>query len=87
MAAVAAAEDILIKRPSAFRRLLRRKGAIVGLCVVLVFVAIAVLAPFLAPYDPVATNFLLVRKPPSPQHLLGTDEIGRDLLKIGRAHV
>ena len=53
-------------------------AALLLTCVVLVFVAIAVLAPFLAPYDPVATNFLLVRKPPSPQHLLGTDREGHE---------
>ncbi|MBL8689200.1 MAG: ABC transporter permease [Rhodospirillaceae bacterium] len=77
---VAATDDTLIKRPNAFRRLMRRKGAIVGLVVIILFVLIALLAPLLAPYDPTKTNFLLVRKPPSAAHWLGTDEIGRDLL-------
>ena len=75
----AATEDVL-RRPSAFRRLMRRKGAVVGLCVVSIFVLIAILAPWLAPYDPIATNFLQVRKPPSAEHWMGTDEIGRDLM-------
>jgi ABC-type dipeptide/oligopeptide/nickel transport system permease subunit len=44
------------------------------------FVLVAILSPFLVPYDPAKTNFLLVRKPPSAAHWLGTDEIGRDIL-------
>ncbi len=64
----------------ALRRLVRRRGAMVGLAVVLFFVALAVLAPELAPYDPLKTNFLAVRKPPSGVYLFGTDEIGRDVL-------
>ena len=85
MVAVAATtEDVLIQRPNAFRRLMRRKGAVAGLCVVAFFVLIALLAPWLAPYDPIATNFLQVRKPPSAQHWMGTDEIGRDLMSLVR---
>ncbi|MBM3534573.1 MAG: ABC transporter permease [Alphaproteobacteria bacterium] len=80
VAASVADDSTLIKRPNAFRRLLRRKGAVVGLCVVAIFVTIAILAPWLAPYDPIATNFLQVRKPPSSQYWMGTDEIGRDLM-------
>jgi len=64
----------------ALRRLMRRHGAMVGLVVVLFFIAIAVLAPLVSPYDPVATNWALVRKPPSMAHWFGTDEIGRDVL-------
>src|SRR5262249_18647207 len=67
-------------RNRAWRRLKARRGALVGLVVVVAFVLIAVFAPFLAPYDPLQTTFLLVRKPPSAQHWLGTDEIGRDIL-------
>jgi peptide/nickel transport system permease protein len=64
----------------ALRRLMRRHGAMVGLVVVLFFIAVAVLAPLVSPYDPVATNWALVRKPPSMAHWFGTDEIGRDVL-------
>ena len=49
----------------AWRRLLRRRGAMVGLAVILFFIALAVLAPYISPYDPLKTNFLAVRKPPS----------------------
>ncbi|WP_374445774.1 ABC transporter permease [Stella sp.] len=64
----------------AWRRLRRRKAAMVGLAVFVLFVAMALAAPWVAPYDPLKTNFLLVRKPPSGLHWFGTDEIGRDVL-------
>ena len=38
------------------------------------------LAPWIAPYDPTAQSWTLVRKPPSWLHWLGTDEVGRDTL-------
>ena len=64
----------------ALRRLLRRKGAIFGLVVIALFVAVAVFAPLISPYDPVAQSWTLVRKPPSWAHWLGTDDVGRDIL-------
>jgi peptide/nickel transport system permease protein len=64
----------------AWRRLRRRKGAMVALVVVVLFVLMAVFAPLLAPYDPTATSWSLVRKPPSWAHWFGTDEVGRDVL-------
>ena len=44
------------------------------------FVAIALFAPWLAPYDPLATSWSAMRKAPSAAHWFGTDEIGRDVL-------
>jgi peptide/nickel transport system permease protein len=64
----------------AFGRLVRRRGALFGGAVVLFFVLLALLAPLVSPYDPVAASFMTVRKPPSMAHLFGTDEIGRDVL-------
>jgi peptide/nickel transport system permease protein len=64
----------------AWRRLRRRKGAMVALFVVLFLIAIAVLAPWVAPYDPTQTSFTQVRKAPSWLHWFGTDEVGRDVL-------
>jgi peptide/nickel transport system permease protein len=71
-----------IESPSrrALRRLTARKAAVAGLLVVALFAALAVLAPFIAPYDPLATSWTLVRKPPSALHWFGTDELGRDTL-------
>jgi len=64
----------------ALRRLMRRRGAMLGLAIVVMFVVLALFAPWIAPYDPVATSWSAVRKPPSLQYLFGTDEIGRDVL-------
>jgi peptide/nickel transport system permease protein len=67
-------------REHPLRRLLRRPSAAVALVVIVAFVGIAIFAPFIAPYDPIATNFAAVRKAPSAAHWFGTDEIGRDVL-------
>ena len=64
----------------AFRRLKRRRGAMLGGVVVLLFVAMALLAPWISPYDPIATSWGAIRKAPSAAHWFGTDEIGRDVL-------
>jgi peptide/nickel transport system permease protein len=64
----------------ALRRLMRRRGAMLGLVVVVFFVVLAVFASSIAPYDPIATSWSAVRKAPSAQYLFGTDEIGRDVL-------
>jgi peptide/nickel transport system permease protein len=64
----------------ALRRLLKRKGAVVGLVVLAIFLLLAIFAPLIAPFDPIATSWSLVRKPPSAQHWFGTDELGRDVL-------
>lgn len=64
----------------AWARLRTRPSALVGLGVVLLVVAVAILAPFLAPYDPVAQSYSAIRKAPSAAHLFGTDEVGRDVL-------
>ena len=63
----------------ALRRLLRRKGAVVGMAVIATFILVALFAPVIAPYDPIATSWTLVRKPPSALHWFGTDELGRDV--------
>jgi peptide/nickel transport system permease protein len=64
----------------ALRRLLRRKGAVAGLVVIATFILLAALAPLLVPYDPLATSWTAVRKPPSALHWFGTDDLGRDIL-------
>src|SRR4029453_2905929 len=63
----------------AWRRLLQRKSAVLGLLVIVLFVLIAVFAPLIAPYDPAQQSWTSVRKAPSLQHWLGTDESGLDL--------
>jgi peptide/nickel transport system permease protein len=78
--ALAPASAMDTRRPSVLRRVLRRPPAVVGLAVVAAFVAVAVAAPLVAPYDPIKTNFVAVRKAPSDAYRLGTDEVGRDVL-------
>jgi len=51
-----------------------------GLAIVVFFILLAIAAPLVAPYDPIATSWSAVRKPPSAAHLFGTDDIGRDVL-------
>lgn len=76
-------DDVLVlEAPArrAWRRLKRRKGAMAGLCVILLVVLLAVFAPLVSPYDPTQQSWSAVRKPPSWAHPFGTDEVGRDLL-------
>ncbi|MEX6505192.1 ABC transporter permease [Jiella sp. M17.18] len=63
----------------ALRKFFSNRAAIVGGLFVLVFVLWAVLAPLAAPYDPLKTSFLAIRKAPSLAHFFGTDELGRDI--------
>ncbi|MBI4640370.1 MAG: ABC transporter permease [Candidatus Tectomicrobia bacterium] len=52
---------------------------ITGFCIVSGLVVIAILAPFIAPYDPLAINLREELKPPSLVHPFGTDDLGRDV--------
>jgi peptide/nickel transport system permease protein len=79
-AALAREARVAAVRPHPLRRLLRRHAAALALVVIAVFVAVALFAPIIAPYDPIATSFSSVRKAPSAAHWFGTDEIGRDVL-------
>jgi peptide/nickel transport system permease protein len=54
--------------------------AAIGGAVVVLFVLTGVLAPVLAPYDPILINVAITLQPPNRTHLLGTDNQGRDLL-------
>lgn len=61
------------------RRLAKNKMAMVGLVLVLVIVFTAIFANFIAPYDPYDQNLREKLQFPSAEHLLGTDNFGRDL--------
>ena len=62
------------------RRFVRRPVAVAGLLVIVLVAAATVLAPLIAPYDPIATSWSAIRKAPSWAHWMGTDENGRDVL-------
>jgi peptide/nickel transport system permease protein len=61
-------------------RLLRTPQGAMGLALVLLVALVVVLGPALAPYDPNAISPLARYRPPGGAHLLGTDQLGRDLL-------
>lgn len=63
----------------AYGQLRRNKGATIGLIAFSVIVLSALLAPVLAPYDPVLINPVDYLQPPSKAHLFGTDSYGRDV--------
>ncbi len=64
----------------AWQRLSRNRLALAGLCVLAFFVLVAVLTPWIAPYDYAQQDLDLGPSPPSAAHWLGTDIFGRDLL-------
>ena len=78
--ALTATDELESPARRAWRRLMKRKGAVIGLIVIAIFVLLAIFAPLVVPYDPIATSWSLVRKGPSAQHWFGTDDLGRDVL-------
>lgn len=70
--------------PSASRSVIRAARfnplATVGICFIAIFVLFALLAPFIAPYDPAFIDLPNRLAPPSAHHWFGTDELGRDIL-------
>jgi peptide/nickel transport system permease protein len=85
MAVADTADTVAVELPEespgarAWRRLIRRRSAVFGLAILILFVLIALFAPLIAPYDPVQQAWTAIRRPPSLQHWFGTDESGRDL--------
>ena len=61
------------------RAFVRNKTAVLGLVLAAFLVMIALLAPLLAPYDPLVQDVRNMLSPPSKQHLFGTDDLGRDV--------
>ena len=62
------------------RRFLRRPAAVISLVIVVGAVLAAIFARWVAPYSPDQTDFEAILAGPSREHLLGTDELGRDTL-------
>lgn len=73
-------------QPPWWRRLLGRfsilfasKIAVIGLVIVLFWIFVAIFAPWLTPYSPTEQDYKAQNSPPSAAHLLGTDDLGRDI--------
>ena len=63
-----------------WRRFRRHKLAVAGLLVITLFLLMAIFANVIAPFDPITfQDPYFKNSPPNPQHILGTDEIGRDV--------
>jgi len=62
------------------RRYARNRLALVGLWVVLLIISLAILAPWVSPYSPTKPDFFNILKAPDRSHLLGTDDLGRDVM-------
>lgn len=71
------AHDTLLRL--AWRRFRRHRLALLGLVILVFFVIIAVLAPWIAPYDPTKLDLRSIRQAPSAAHLMGTDPVGYDV--------
>jgi len=73
-----------MRQPSMRRRILRtffrNRTSIIGACISVAMLLIAILAPWISPYDPLKQNVYYRLTPPERSHLLGTDEYGRDVL-------
>ena len=68
------------KRPGVLRRLLRHRSGAVGLVLTAFFVLMALVGPYLAPFDPAEPDYLNLNASFSKLHWLGTDAFGRDTL-------
>jgi peptide/nickel transport system permease protein len=77
----AGAEDASVESAlrTAVERFLRHKLATAGLIVIVVIILMAIAAPLIAPQGPTNLNIADINQPPSSHHLLGTDQVGRDV--------
>jgi len=82
MISLAEAEQGTSLWQDAWRRLRRNRLAVCGLFVLVLFIVIALLTPWIAPYGYAEQNLELGATPPSAAHWLGTDIFGRDLLTL-----
>jgi len=78
-------EGVTLRRQSsltidAWRALRSSVSGRIGMLIVLLFIAVALFAPVLAPYDPLEQDVYNRLQPPTRAHWLGTDELGRDVL-------
>jgi peptide/nickel transport system permease protein len=73
-------EFVVTPQYLAWRRFIRNKGSVVGLAMLVAILLAVIVGPVVYPVDPDMADFNSVLAKPSPEHPLGTDEIGRDIL-------
>ena len=82
--AITAAQLPARKKPrhgwETLKRVFRTPSAKLGGVLILIYVLAAVLAPLIAPYDPLSMDYMAIHAAPSLRHLCGTDQLGRDIL-------
>ena len=71
---------MMLKLKRKAKRFSRNRGAVFGALMVLVYLLIATIGPIIAPYSPSQVDLKNIRQLPSKQHILGTDQVGRDIL-------
>ncbi|MGO4739626.1 ABC transporter permease [Bosea sp. 2KB_26] len=74
------APSVPVRTRTGWERLLREPAALIGGGIVLAFALMAVFAPWVAPYDPNASDWSAIRLGPTLAHPFGTDDLGRDVL-------
>lgn len=73
-------QEILSPWKMFVRKFKKNKIAVAGLIIFIIMILSALLAPILTPYNPYEMDYSKINQPPSSEHLLGTDEVGRDYL-------
>src|SRR5688572_27813725 len=68
------------RRRQILKQMTKSKFALPGGAIVLLFIVLAILAPWIAPHDPYANDLMAMLMPPSWEHPFGRDELGRDIL-------
>jgi len=79
-AATSQPASVRVRRGDTWRRLARNELTVAGSVILALVVVAAVFAPYLSPHDPLAMNPTQLLQPPTAEHPMGTDELGRDVL-------
>jgi peptide/nickel transport system permease protein len=78
---IASAAGLAAAQTGAMRRFLRHRLALLGLIIIVIMALISISASWIAPYNPTDVSILQRYAPPlTPGHILGTDDLGRDVL-------
>lgn len=70
----------IIERSDFLKRFIRNKLALSGLLLIFLFFIVSFFSGYLSPYDPNQFDVDVIFSPPSSDHIMGTDELGRDVL-------